>query len=165
MNVEVIEAGQDMKPIVLNLSRYYTYDFSESLGFRCPDDGLFNTDHWDKYWSEEYRWAFLVKVDDELAGFVLVGPDGTQEESQFDFGEFFIMRKFRKRGVGHQAAFQLFDRFSGRWEVRVVVSNEPALAFWRKVLHRYTDGNFHELPETVMCGQFEDIVMTFDTTK
>ncbi len=165
MHVEVIEAGADLKSVVLNLGLYYIYDFSEHLGFRCPDDGLFGTSHWSKYWDEPDRWAFLVKVDGELAGFVFISPDGTQPGSQFGFGEFFIMRKFRKQGVGQKVAFKLFDRFRGPWEVRVVTNNESALAFWRKVLHRYTEGNYHELPEPVVRGQWECVVTTFDNTK
>ena len=178
MGVEVIEAGADMKSVVVNLGLYYVYDFTEFLGFPCGDDGLFRTNHWEKYWTDPDRRAFLVKVDGELAGFVLVGPNGTQEVSnpvtsgleprpgsQYDVGEFFIMRKFRRRGIGQKVAFDVFDRFRGRWEVRVVVQNEPALAFWHKVLRRYTAGNCHELPEPVTCGQWRYIVQTFDNTE
>ena len=102
MDIEMVEAGEDMKSVVLNLGLYYIYDFSETLGFRCPDSGLFGTGCFEQYWSEPDRWPFLVKVDGELAGFVFVGPDGTQAESQYDVGEFFVLRKFRKRGVGQR---------------------------------------------------------------
>jgi len=165
MKVDVIEAGEDLKAVVLNLGRYYIYDFSEFCGFRCPDDGLFQTSQWEKYWTEPDRWPFLVRVDGELAGFVFVGPDGTQPQSQYDFGEFFIMRKFRRRGVGQRVAFELFDRFRGPWEVRVLVQNAPAQAFWRTVVGRYTGGHYHELPEPVPCGKWLDIVLTFDNTE
>ncbi len=164
MEVEIIEAGEDLKGVVMNLALYYAHDFTEFVGFRCPDDGLFRTGHWDKYWCEPDRWAFLVRVDGEPAGFVLVGPDGSQPESQYDVGEFFIMRKFRGRGIGQRVAFSIFGRFPGRWEVRQLVQNPPATAFWRKVIDRYTGGDFRELPEPVQCGQWLDVVQTFDNT-
>jgi len=164
MRVEVVQAGEDLKPVVLNLGMYYIYDYSEFLGFSCQPDGLFRTSQWAKYWTEPGRSAFLVKVDGEVAGFVLVGPDGTQSGTQFDVGQFFIMRKFRRRGVGERVAFDVFDRFRGRWEVRVLVQNGPAVAFWRKVIRRYTDGKYHELPEPVQCGEWRDIVLTFDNS-
>ncbi len=119
---------------------------------------------WEKYWSEDDRWAFLVRVDGELAGFVLVGPDGTQRDTQYDIGEFFILRKFRGQGVGQRVAFDIFDRFRGRWEVRQVVQNKPATAFWRKVVDRYTGGNYHELPEPVQNAEWTNVVQTFDNT-
>jgi predicted acetyltransferase len=162
MNIDVVQAPADLKPVVLNLSQYYIYDFSEYLGFAVTDAGQFRADCFDKYWTESDRWAFLLRVDGEWAGFAFVGPDGSQAQSKYDFGEFFVMRKFRRRGVGQAFAFDLFNRFTGPWEVRVLVENTSAQAFWRKVVHRYTDGHYTELPEPVQCGQWRDIVLTFN---
>jgi predicted acetyltransferase len=46
--------------------------------------------------------------------------------------------------VGERIARELFDRFPGRWIVEQLVGNEPARAFWRKVVGRYTGGRFDE---------------------
>ena len=113
---------------------------------------------------EAGRSAFLLKVGDEPAGFVLLETTGTQPQTQFSFGEFFIMRKFRRRGFGQQVAHRIFDRFRGRWEVRQVIQNTPATVFWRKVIGRYTGGKYYELPEPVKHGQWTDTVQTFDNT-
>lgn len=51
--------------------------------------------------------------------------------------KFFVMRKYRRRGVGAQAARLLFDRFPGRWNVRELTANEPAQKFWRSVTGAY----------------------------
>ena len=163
-SIEIIEAGPELKSVVLNLSLYYIYDFTDCLAFRCPDSGLYRTDCFDRYWSEPGCCAFLLKVGNELAGFVFIEGSGTQPKTQFSFGEFFIMRKFRRRGFGQQVAHRLFDRFRGRWEVRQVIQNKPAIAFWRKVIDRYTAGKYHELPEPVKHGQWTDIVQTFDNS-
>ena len=61
-----------------------------------------------------------------------------------DMAEFFVMRRFRRHGVGEQAAGWLFDRFPGPWEVRQKKENQPATAFWRRAIGRYTDGRFDE---------------------
>jgi predicted acetyltransferase len=45
-----------------------------------------------------------------------------------------VLRKYRGRGVGAQAAASLFDRFPGRWTVRQQLTNPTATAFWRKVI-------------------------------
>jgi predicted acetyltransferase len=164
MTIEIIEAGLDLKPVVLSLALYYIHDFTDFIGFRCPDSGLFRTSHWEKYWTELNRWAFLMKCDGEPGGFALVGPDGTQPDTKFDMGEFFIMRKFRRRGLGQQVAFNIFDRFRGRWEVGVVVQNKPALDFWRKVIDRYAGGNHQELFEPLRHGRWMCVVQTFDNT-
>ena len=58
--------------------------------------------------------------------------------------EFFIMRKYRRRGAGGEAARRMFDLFPGRWEVSEMAANLPAQAFWRKVIGAYTNGRFEE---------------------
>jgi predicted acetyltransferase len=46
--------------------------------------------------------------------------------------EFFILRKYRHQGIGARAAWELFDRFPGRWEVFEIIENTAAQEFWRK---------------------------------
>jgi len=52
------------------------------------------------------------------------------------------MRKDRRRGVGEHVARTVFDRFRGRWEVSELRENTAAQSFWRRVIGRYTGGNF-----------------------
>jgi len=75
--------------------------------------------------------------------------------------EFFVMRSYRRRGVGLAAAFAAFDRFKGPWEVRQRDENVAAIAFWRRAIHDYTRGNYREVrwdgPE------WTGVVQTFST--
>jgi predicted acetyltransferase len=52
--------------------------------------------------------------------------------------EFFVMKKYRKSGVGKQTAFYLFDLFPGKWEVAQIKANIPARKFRMKVISDYT---------------------------
>jgi predicted acetyltransferase len=61
--------------------------------------------------------------------------------------EFFVMKKYRQRGVGRKIAYQLFDRFHGVWKIAQIEENMPAQAFWRKVISEYTNGNYEEIRE------------------
>jgi predicted acetyltransferase len=58
--------------------------------------------------------------------------------------QFFVLRRYRRHGVGEQAARFLFDRFAGRWEVREQPGNDGATAFWRRVIGQYTGDSFEE---------------------
>jgi len=58
--------------------------------------------------------------------------------------EFFVLRRFRRHGVGRGAAFAAFDRFEGPWEVRQRLENADATAFWRRTIREYTRGNYEE---------------------
>jgi predicted acetyltransferase len=61
-----------------------------------------------------------------------------------DVTEFFIMRKFRRPGVGKRAAAGLFQRYPGRWTVRQQVSNPAATAFWRTAIRYSFEESEHD---------------------
>ena len=51
-----------------------------------------------------------------------------------DIAEFFVMRKYRRHGVGTHAATRIFEQYPGRWTVREQVVNRAAAAFWRRAI-------------------------------
>jgi len=99
------------------------------------------------YWSESARrFAFLLRCDGRLAGFVLVtrGSPAAEDPETLDITEFFVLRRHRRSGVGRQAAFLLWNRFPGKWTVRVSLGNAGALAFWHSVIAELTGGTAAE---------------------
>jgi predicted acetyltransferase len=45
--------------------------------------------------------------------------------------EFFVMCKYRRAGVGSEAARLVFAQLPGEWQVRQEESNAAATIFWR----------------------------------
>jgi predicted acetyltransferase len=127
--VNVIEATVAEKPVVRHLLELYLHDFSVFTDDDVDDDGRFGYDHLDSYWAEPGRVPFLFRVDGRLAGFALV-----RTGAPHDMAEFFVMRKYRRGGIGRTAARQLFARFPGEWQVRQMRANVDATAFWRRAI-------------------------------
>ncbi len=152
MKIEVVEAKREDEPVMRNLMQLYQYDFSEIYGpesneYDVNAHGLYDEFYLDLYWIEPGRYPFLVKVDGHWAGLALVRRHsvlGRDEAETFDMAEFFVMRKYRRRGIGQYVARWLFDRFAGRWEVAEVAPNTAAQAFWRRVIGEYTGGRYEE---------------------
>lgn len=146
--VEVIPAALSDKVVLRQLFQLYHYDFGEILGRGdLNEHGFYDyTMHLDHYWTEPERYPFLIKLDGKWVGFVLVSKETyfPEREPGWVIAEFFVMRRYRRRGVGEYAARFAFDRFPGRWEVAQVPENTGAVAFWRKVIGRYTGGRFEE---------------------
>jgi predicted acetyltransferase len=134
------------EPVLRNLTQLYAYDFAEIAGWDIPDSGRFPDEIIDGCFADSGRHPFLLRVDGRLAGFAIVDTRSrlTGDEGVRDVAEFFVARPYRGRGVGAEAARALFDRFGGRWEVRQTAKNAAAIAFWRKVIGRYTGGRFEE---------------------
>jgi len=95
--------------------------------------------------------AIIVKADGEIAGFVLLSLDVPKEYMKWSTAEktnvisdFFIMRKYRRKGIGQHIACLLFEEFKGSWEVRQTAANQPAYTFWKHVISNYKNNDYQE---------------------
>ena len=68
---------------------------------------------------------------------VLAQPAGAHS-----IAEFFVIRKFRRMGVGRSAAVALFGMFEGPWEVAQDQGNPHAQRFWHAVVENYANAGF-----------------------
>ena len=157
MNVEILRAGIEEKPFLRNLLELYRYDSSEFDGEDVGEHGLFTYRYLDHYWTDPGRHAFIVRVAGQVAGFVMVRMvESLGGETVHSIAEFFIMRKYRRQGVGTTVARRVFDMFPGRWRVAEEEANAPAQAFWRRVIRRYTEGKFKEIRDDEWDGPVQE---------
>jgi predicted acetyltransferase len=146
MELEIAAIGREHEECLTALFQLYGYDFSELLGLDVGDDGRFRVPPLTPYWTDPRRHVFLFRVDGKVAGFALVQQRSrlSGDEGVTDMDQFFVLRRYRRNGIGERAAAWLFDRFVGPWEVRQERKNVPATAFWRRAIERYTGGRFEE---------------------
>ena len=133
-------------PLLSNLLELYLHDLSEIFPVEVGPDGRFGYGL-SLYWSQpERRFAFLIRVGTRAAGFALVtrGSPATDDPEDLDVAEFFVLRGYRRSGVGRRAAFLLWDRLPGSWVVRVSEANRAGLSFWQSTVREYTKGGFVE---------------------
>jgi predicted acetyltransferase len=165
VNVSLTRARKQDRARLEALLQLYAHDFSEVLGMDVGDDGRFDTPRIDEYFGDPRSHAFLIRVGGRLAGFALVRRCSrlSGDKNVCDVEEFFVLRKYRRHGVGERAARWLFDRFRGRWEVREKAENRGAIAFWRRVIRRYTR---RKLDEIVLDDQrWRGPVQRFDSRR
>jgi predicted acetyltransferase len=145
MDIEIQRASPSEKTILRNLMELCQHDYSEYNGDDVDEHGLFGYKYLDHYWTESERCPFLVRVSGKLAGFVLVRAVDSREDSVLHaITEFFVLRKYRRQGIGRQVAWQIFDMFPGQWSIYQEGDNGPAQSFWRQVIADYTQGAYTE---------------------
>jgi predicted acetyltransferase len=144
-DIEVIPATAEQEPAVANLLELYAHDFSEFHHLEIQGTGRFGYPSLPLYWSDPDRYPFLVKMGGNLAGFVFVkrGSEVSGNLTVWDMAEFFVLRGYRRRGIGTQVAHEVWKRFPGPWEVRVMESNVPAHHFWECAISKFTGEGTH----------------------
>jgi predicted acetyltransferase len=146
-SVAIAPAGDDERVTIQNLFQLYAYDWSELLAMDVAEDGRFHVGSLDAYEQDERCHPFLLRVDGRVVGFALVCARSrlTGALDVFDMAEFFVLRRYRRQGIGSDAARALFDRFPGAWEIRQRAEHPEATRFWRDVITRYTNGAYEEV--------------------
>ena len=135
-------------PLLSNLLELYIHDVCAVFpAVELGPDGRFGYPKLPLYWSDpEHRFAYLIRHDGRVAGFVLAtrGSPASPDPNVFDVAEFFVIRKYRRLGVGRQAAFLLWKSLPGKWTVRVSEGNGAAVAFWSATVAEFTSGTAGE---------------------
>ena len=136
-------ATAEQASVLANLLELYIHDLSEAFELEIGPDGRFGYPRLAQYWSEpERRHAFFLRAAGQLAGFALVtrGSPATSDPEHLDVAEFFVLRRYRRSGVGSAAATQLWNQLPGHWVVRVAERNAAAQPFWRALVAQYSLG-------------------------
>jgi predicted acetyltransferase len=150
--IAVGRAGPEEQTLLRRLMELCQHDYSKFNGADVDEQGRFGYRYLDYYWSEPGRYPFLVQVSGKPAGFVLVRELGLNADGRLvrEVAEFFILRKYRRRGLGQTVAQQVFARFPGLWQLRVEADNQPAQAFWSGAIGRSNHGDVRTWKEE--CG-------------
>ncbi|MDQ0899338.1 MULTISPECIES: GNAT family N-acetyltransferase [unclassified Paenibacillus] len=144
--VQLTPVSEDNKEVLYNLYQLYHYDFSQFSAIDINGSGLYEISL-EHYWQDP-RWnPFFIYCADKIVGFLVVlfenydvDPDPTHV-----IYDFLVLRKFRRNGIGKEAAVRTFDLYKANWKVAQKSSNEPAILFWRHVIREYTGDRYTEL--------------------
>ena len=167
MNVTVVSVKKEEKEILRNLMEKYLYEFSRYDENDVNDLGLYGYDYLDFYWTEENRFPFFIKADGKLAGFVMVNDyQEIRIKTDYSMAEFFVLHKYRRRGIGTSALKFIFDTFKGKWQLMYHPKNEGSMIFWTKVVEEYTKGKYELIkdePRAVYDDGTNGHVLVFET--
>jgi predicted acetyltransferase len=152
-----LATGADRDPI-RRMLELYQYELSEIWDQDLDAAGEYGY-ALDRYWGASGNYPYLALVDGRYAGFALVDDQVKLPGGQYWMDQFFVMKKYRGRGVGRSLAADVIRRHPGKWQIGQMADNHPAQAFWRKTLGALTEGNFKETEITT--GWWQGVVQQF----
>jgi predicted acetyltransferase len=163
MDIQIVLVNKGEKEILRNLLEKYEYEVSQYNQRDVNDLGLFGYDYLDNYWLEENRFPYFIKVDKKLAGFIMVNNyRELNVETEYSIGEYFIVYKYRKIGIGKYVINYIFNKYKGKWQLTYLPENEIAKKFWNKIVNEYTNGKYETHKIKTKYGTIED-VLVFET--
>ena len=74
-NIKLKKIEAKDKSILQNLFQLYMHDITASLPMDVNEHGLFEYNYIDYYFTEESRYAYLIYVEENIAGFVLIDDE------------------------------------------------------------------------------------------
>lgn len=122
-----------------NVYPFYLHDLSEfdEHYYTLNDRGLWEPDHLASWLQDDTDHPLIIRRSGMRVGFALVNEAPSVDMMpgfRFRLAEFFILKRYRRTGIGRRAAQALFDQLRGRWQLSILARNAPAIAFWRRVL-------------------------------
>lgn len=120
----------------------YLHDVSEFTNQEPDACGVYHYSYLDNYFEEPEREAFFIRIRGKIGGFAMVRDvTGYGNRTVHTVAEFYIIKCYRRLGIGEEIARTLFDRQPGTWQVPVLDENAPAVRFWKQTTWRYAGGN------------------------
>lgn len=134
--IELVQTGPEHAELIRNLYQYYAYESSDWEQEDVEVDGRFyiHEEHLARYWQDPQWSAHLILVDRFIAGFLLIEQSELPGVDALELADLFILKKYRRQGVGNAVASQVLSSGSNNWLVRFYRQDEGALAFWQTVL-------------------------------
>jgi predicted acetyltransferase len=142
--LSISKMGPESDVVLRNLLQFYIHDMTEWFEIDTQADGSYSYDT-SAVWKNGGD-LYLAKVGESIAGFALLGSavEWLGDTSAREVREFFVLRKFRRGGVGRRMAALVWNEYPGEWLVRVLELNAPAVQFWRVAIAGHSGGSFQE---------------------
>ncbi len=141
------------------LWQFYQYHQSNFDNEDIDSSGRFDIDEEylrDVAAGDEDCDAYLIVVENNLAGFVTVEPTEILEREMPELSDIFILPKYRSKGIAVHAVRQLMLNSSSNWHVAVYEKDREALKFWDRLFAKLPIENVLKVepPETEGFHEF-----------
>lgn len=135
MTVKLKEVLEIEKSILRNFYSLYLHELSNfTTNLDVGEDGVFHYEELDKFWDVDGLSPYFIKLNDEIIGFILLlERPFLKKSNDYGINDFFILNKYKGKGLALQAAGKIFEEKPGQYFVMQVVENKRAVAFWKKV--------------------------------
>jgi len=148
----LVKACDSEKNALKNMFQLYLHDLSAyTTNLNINADGIFENNDIDTYYEKDTLIPMVIQHNNMISGFILLNtPPYASQGYNYYINDFFVLRKFRGKGVGNTAAEELFRAYPGKYAMVQLIKNDVAINFWKRVLNE--NGFEFEEKEVIIDG-------------
>ncbi|KAA0543165.1 GNAT family N-acetyltransferase [Bacillus sp. BGMRC 2118] len=150
MSITIQQVQEKDKDVLYNLYSLYLHDLSRyTNSLEIKKDGSFELDVFASIWETDGLSPYFLYSGDSLIGFILlVERPFLEKEYDYSINDIFILNKYRGKGFALQAIDMIFQQKKGRYFIIELVSNVPAVHFW-KIVYDNLKITFEEIEQII----------------
>ncbi len=162
MTVRLVPASKDHQGWISAELQAYLAELSQFASIDKNAAGQYEYPYLDHYWREPDRYPFVIYLDDDAAGFLLMREDlnPADESSLREIAELYVLPAFRQRSVASSAVKEVTVYFPGNWRAAVLSTNDVAYTFWRQLISALDPAFTETIPAPCQNQHF---VFSFNT--
>lgn len=140
--------------LLFAVNQKYLYEMTSFYPDTMDEHGNYHYGHFEDYFTDPRRTAYLLYDNDTLIGFAMLCPYSYLEHTpDYTMAEFTIFPAYRRRHFAVQAAQLILERHKGKWEIKFNEKNFGAKQLWTGIAAPYQP-KVHRLNEVETVLEF-----------
>ncbi len=136
------------RELLWNINQKYLYEMTNYYDDPMDEKGNYHYGHFDEYFTDPKRAAYLLYEENALIGFAMLNPDSCiGRNPNYTMAEFTIFPAYRGKHLALEAANALLEKHPGQWEIKYNEKNLAAKRLWNRVAAPYLPEVFHRNDE------------------
>jgi predicted acetyltransferase len=158
MSLQLRKAPPQDFAAIQQLLELYQYELSDIWPQDADTEAKYGYDLQRHRTGERFH-AHVAVHGSPYVGFALVAPAAVTRAEGNWMEQFFVLKRYRRSGVGFALAKHVLVSHPGAWEVGQMTTNHSAQNFWRSVVTKLTGGAYIEVKVTE--GWWQGVVQQF----
>lgn len=132
------------RDLLWNINQKYLYEMTNFYADPMDENGNYHYGHFDDYFSDPERVAYLIYNEDVLIGFAMLCPySNIDQNPDYIMAEFTIFPSYRRNHFALDTAKMILEKHPGKWEIKYNEKNVGAKRLWNAVAAPYEPEVYH----------------------
>lgn len=142
--IRLQKVKEEDRELLWNINQKYQYEMTKYYPDTMDDQGNYQYEYFDAYFTDTERNAFFIFDDKTLVGFIMLNPySAIDHQPDYTIAEFTIFPSYRRKHYAIDAVNLIFSSHHGKWGIKYNEKNRGAKRLWTMVAAPYSPVVYH----------------------